>query len=72
MKSTAFFQYLLIFLVLFWPVWALAFVFLSWLFKKTELFPGRFKIEKPEALPDKKAKSCLRNIQDVSRARYAG
>lgn len=71
MKSTTFFQYLLIFLVLFWPVWALAFVFLSWLFKKTGLFPSRFEIKKRAALPDKKTKTRPKEVRDVSHAHYA-
>jgi hypothetical protein len=71
MKATTFFQYLVIFLFLFWPVWALAFVFLIQLFKKTKLFPSRFEIKKPAPLPNKRGKSRLEKSQDVSHASYA-
>lgn len=40
------FQYLLIFLVVLWPVWVLGLVFLRWLLQTAGSFLGIFKPEK--------------------------
>lgn len=47
MATKTFFEYLIISLVLLWPIWALAFVFLRWLLEKAHLFSRDLKSEAP-------------------------
>lgn len=66
------FQNLLIALVLLWPLWALAFVFLRWLFMKTRRFLNRLKIETSADITDKTAaKKRLKHLQTLPHARSA-
>ncbi|GEM_PF-5852138 len=46
MTTKTFFEYLLVSLILLWPIWALVFVFLGWLLKKHWLFLKSLKSEK--------------------------
>ncbi len=55
MTTKTFFEYLIISLVLLWPIWALAFVFLRWLLKKAHLFSRGLKSEEP-ALSQRKGR----------------
>lgn len=46
MTTKTFFEYLFISLILLWPIWALAFVFLRWLLKKSQSLFRSLKSEK--------------------------
>jgi len=59
------FQYFFIFLLLFWPLWAILFVFLRWLFK-AELFPSRGTKETAVASKRGEKKKGLKKTQDLS------
>ncbi len=71
MKTVELFQWFLIFLLLFWPVWALAFVFLRWLFIKATSFLGRLDLRKSAPFSNQGATKKHREVHDISPARYA-
>ncbi|HZR46864.1 MAG TPA: hypothetical protein VFA47_09180, partial [Candidatus Manganitrophaceae bacterium] len=58
-------QYFFIFLLLFWPLWAILFVFLRWLLK-AELFPSRGTKETAVASNGGEKKRGLEKAQDLS------
>jgi hypothetical protein len=62
MDTPTLLQYILIFLVLFWPVWALAIVFLHWLLMKTGSILGSLKTERPVVFRRKEQQKPVEKI----------
>lgn len=73
MDTTTLFQFFLIFLVLFWPVWAILFAFLRWLIKEARVFPGRLASRKTTRSSNGSGEEREPvNVHDLSHAHYAG
>lgn len=72
MTTKAFFEYLIISLVLLWPIWALAFVFLRWLLKKSQSLFRSLKSEKPALSQRKGPTETDREKDQMSHAPQRG